>query len=165
MASLDKFKLSLVTWDSDKDQFGFQDWMDQMSSIVRSTPYGDELEGFLDHKLDRVEIRRATIPSFLTDDPDFDPPSDPSLGAGKGSNPPTGDGESKGLSSPRIDISGEVLEDESESMAQKDSESDLSKSDSAHSSAFTLGKASKPFSKLAATTEQDLKSCSFSTWL
>lgn len=72
MASLDKFKINAVVWDSDKEPSKFTTWLDTMSSIVRSMEHGPALESFLDHKLERRRHQCATIPSFLASDPDFD---------------------------------------------------------------------------------------------
>ena len=73
MTSLEKFKLSVVTWDSDKDPSGFANWMDTMSALVRATEDGPPLEDFLDRKLNRRRQQRITIPSFIMDDDDFAP--------------------------------------------------------------------------------------------
>ena len=54
MVSLEKFKLSLVSWDSDKDPGGYPKWVKQWYSVVRSTKWGSQLESFLDRKLKRV---------------------------------------------------------------------------------------------------------------
>ena len=48
MTTLDKFKISAVSWDSDKDPFGFNKWMNGISAIVRSIEHGPPLEKFLD---------------------------------------------------------------------------------------------------------------------
>ena len=53
MAPMEKFKLSALTWDSDKNPAGFNKWMMHFSSLVRATEHGPELEDFLDAKLDR----------------------------------------------------------------------------------------------------------------
>ena len=71
MVSLEKFKLSLVSWDSDKDPGGYPKWVKQWSSVVRSTKWGSQLESFLDRKLKRKFSTKATIPSFLTEDEDL----------------------------------------------------------------------------------------------
>ena len=71
MVSIDKFKLSAVTWDSDKNPTGFTKWMSEFSSLVASTEHGATLEKFLDEKLDRRKHTRVTVPSFITTDDDF----------------------------------------------------------------------------------------------
>ena len=71
MASLDKFKITALVWDSDKDPSGFFIWMENMSSLVRATADGQPLEVLLDSKLRRVSVRAASIPSFILNDPDF----------------------------------------------------------------------------------------------
>ena len=68
MVSLEKFKLSLVSWDSDKDPGGYPKWVKQWSSVVRSTKWGSQLESFLDRKLKRKFSTKSIIPSFLTED-------------------------------------------------------------------------------------------------
>ena len=71
MVSLEKFKLSLVSWDSDKDPCGYPKWVKQWSSVVRSTKWGSQLEYFLDRKLKRKFSTKSIIPSFLTEDEDL----------------------------------------------------------------------------------------------
>ena len=71
MVSLEKFKLSLVSWDSDKDPGGYPKWVKQWSSVVRSTKWGSQLESFLDRKLKRKFSTKSIIPSFLTEDEDL----------------------------------------------------------------------------------------------
>ena len=71
MASLDRYKLSSEQWDSDKDPEGFPSFMYTMSAMVRAIAHGNELENFIDRKLDRARGQSVTIPSFLLDDPDF----------------------------------------------------------------------------------------------
>ena len=79
MTTLEKFRLSSVTWDSDRDPNGFLKWSSLISSLVRSTQHGAVLEDFLDAKLGRRVYKPSTVPSFLAD-PDFDMP-DTSAGA------------------------------------------------------------------------------------
>ena len=74
MASIDKFKLNAVTWDSDKDPNGFSKFMDTISSMVRATEHGPPLEDFLDRKLSRHKSRHVTVPSFISGDADFAAP-------------------------------------------------------------------------------------------
>ena len=73
MAQLDKFKITALTWDSDKDPSGFYIWMENMSSLVRATAHGAPLEQMLDVKLRRPMVQAASIPSFILNDPDFAP--------------------------------------------------------------------------------------------
>ena len=70
MASLDKYKITAVTWDSDKDPNGFSRWLDTFSAVVRATHHGALLEDFLDRKLDRQHARSSMIPFYITTDPD-----------------------------------------------------------------------------------------------
>jgi hypothetical protein len=74
MTTLEKFRLNSVVWDSDKDPNGFHKWIGIMGSLVRATAGGAALEEFLDAKLGRVLARPATVPSFLSADPDFESP-------------------------------------------------------------------------------------------
>ena len=76
MTALEKFKLSVVTWDSDKEPAGFDRWMGTLSALVRATEHGPPLEHFLDRKLGRRRQQKITIPSFITDDEDFDAPAE-----------------------------------------------------------------------------------------
>ena len=72
MATLEKFKLSALTYDYDKDPKGFFIWIESMGGFVRSTEGGPDLEDMLDSKLHRKPDVGKMIPSFLQD-PDFDP--------------------------------------------------------------------------------------------
>ena len=74
MVSIDKFKLSSVVWDSDKNPTGFTKWMSDFSALVASTEHGATLEKFLDEKLGRQKHHSVTVPSYITGDDDFDDP-------------------------------------------------------------------------------------------
>ena len=71
MTSLDKYKLSSVTWDSDKEPGKFVNFMMLMSSMGRAIAYGSAIEDFLDRKLGRKKHIAVSTPSFLTEDPEF----------------------------------------------------------------------------------------------
>ena len=71
MASLDRYKLSSATWDSDKEPHKFVEFMYLMSSMVRAIAHGTQIEDFLDRKLNRRKHQAVSTPSFLTSDPDF----------------------------------------------------------------------------------------------
>jgi hypothetical protein len=71
MAQMDRFKITNVAWDSDRDPGGFTKWVNTFSALVRSTAHGAALEDYLDAKLNRKKTLRMAIPSCLTDDPDF----------------------------------------------------------------------------------------------
>jgi hypothetical protein len=75
MASLDKYKLTSVTWDSDKSPTKFCDFMFEMSAMVRAIDHGNILEDFLDAKLGRAVHQHVTTPTFLSNDPEFVKPS------------------------------------------------------------------------------------------
>ena len=78
MVSIDKFKLSSVVWDSDKNPTGFTKWMNDFGSLVASTKHGAVLETFLDEKLGREKHLATTVPSYISTDDDFAaPPPDP----------------------------------------------------------------------------------------
>ena len=70
MVSIDKFKLSSVTWDSDKNPTGFTKWMNDFGSLVASTEHGAILETFLDQKLGREKHLATTVPSYISKDDD-----------------------------------------------------------------------------------------------
>ena len=72
MATLEKFRLSAVTWNSDTDPDGFLKWIGTMSNLVRSTQHGEDLEIFIDEKLGRNTFKPSTIPTFILGDSDFD---------------------------------------------------------------------------------------------
>ena len=73
MTDLDKFKVSTLTWDSDKDPTQFHLWIENMGCIVRTIKHGPELEDMLDSKLRRQKPLDTSIPTFLREDPDFAP--------------------------------------------------------------------------------------------
>ena len=75
MATLEKFKLSALSYDYDKEPKGFFIWLESMGGFVRSTDGGADLEDMLDSKLHRKPNIGKMIPSFLQD-PDFDPVPD-----------------------------------------------------------------------------------------
>ena len=77
MASLDKYKLSSVTWDSDKEPGRFVQFMMLMSAMVRAIAHGSEIEDFLDKKLGRQKHIAVSTPSFLSNDPEFRRPDGP----------------------------------------------------------------------------------------
>ena len=74
MVSIDKFKLSSVVWESDKNPNGFTKWMNDFGSLVASTEHGAVLESFLDQKLGREKHLAATVPSYISTDDDFAAP-------------------------------------------------------------------------------------------
>ena len=73
MASVDKLKLSTITWDSDKDPAKFSRFVEDFSAMVRMLGRAGELiEDFLDQKLAHHSSHsRKTTPSFILDDPQF----------------------------------------------------------------------------------------------
>lgn len=78
---LEKFKLSVITWDSGKDPGDFQLFMDRISPIVRQLgDGGDTIETFLDHVLKRDVRTGFQTPKFITENPAFQLPDlDPEL--------------------------------------------------------------------------------------
>ena len=72
MASLGSYKLSPAQhWDSYSNPYGFNDWIKEMSSLVRTLKKGDILENFLDEKLKRVAKHSSLMSKVLLDDEDF----------------------------------------------------------------------------------------------
>ena len=69
MAELDKFKLSSLSWDGDKDEDQFYIFLENFGSMVRSTRDGHYLEEMLDSKLRRKKLATQSIPSFLLPPP------------------------------------------------------------------------------------------------
>ena len=57
--SLEKFKLTAVAWDSDKDPGGYHLWIENFGSMVRATEHGSLLEDMLDSKLGRVKVAKS----------------------------------------------------------------------------------------------------------
>ena len=72
MADLDRLKLKFESWNSDREDFVI--WMNSVTAVVRSLRHGDELEDWLDVKLQRVVHQDMMISSIIADDPDFQPP-------------------------------------------------------------------------------------------
>ena len=64
--------MSGMTWDSDGNPSGFHDFVDNLDSMARTVEGGPPLIDWLDCKLDRNVCQDATVPSFLSKDPDFD---------------------------------------------------------------------------------------------
>jgi len=73
MATLEKFKLSALSFDYDKDPKGMFIWLESFGGFVASTEGGPDLEDMLDSKLHRQKAADGAIPSFLLNDPDFGP--------------------------------------------------------------------------------------------
>ena len=72
MADLERFKLSNLFWDGDKDEDGFFVFLENFgSNMVRSTLNGYHLENMLDSKLRRSSMSQGSVPSYILDDPDF----------------------------------------------------------------------------------------------
>ena len=74
MASLEKLKISVVSWNGDTDPRNFYMWCEHMDSMVRSTRGGLPLIELLDSKLKRDRSSVVATPSYLLEDPDFAPP-------------------------------------------------------------------------------------------
>ena len=71
-ADLDRLKLKSNPWNSDKEDFTI--WMMGVTAVVRSLRHGNEIEDWLDVKLDRDLHQAMMVSSLITDDPDFDIP-------------------------------------------------------------------------------------------
>ena len=63
MATIEKLKVSAYSWDSSKDPNGGFRWLENLSSMVGTTQYGEEIESFLDMKLERNVAKPATVPT------------------------------------------------------------------------------------------------------
>ena len=66
--------MSALTWDSDKNPNGFNHFVSQMDGMARNMKGGPELIEFADYKLDRKTVKESTVPTFISEDPDFDDP-------------------------------------------------------------------------------------------
>ena len=71
MASLGSIKVQHILWDSDKDPFGFNQWLSEFSDMVRALKGGEVLELFLDEKLKRLMRHASMVSKILLDDGDF----------------------------------------------------------------------------------------------
>ena len=71
MADLERFKLSSLQWDGDKDEDGFFSCVENFGNIAKSIAYGPMLEDMLDSKLRRAKVAQGAIPSYILNDPDF----------------------------------------------------------------------------------------------
>ena len=71
MASIERLKVSIPVWESDKDPAGYQKWAETMSGLVRSCEGGPELENYKEEKIGVTQTKQRSIPSFLKNDPDF----------------------------------------------------------------------------------------------
>ena len=75
MASIDKLKVSTQLWNTTKNPDGFIQFSDSFGSVARSLKHGNIIENFLDFKLRRKVKRRNNVPTFTSNDPDFDRPN------------------------------------------------------------------------------------------
>ena len=71
MADLERFKLSNLFWEGDKNEDGFYIFLENVVNMVRSTGNGFHLEDMLDSKLRRAAMSQGSVPSCLLLDPDF----------------------------------------------------------------------------------------------
>ena len=71
MASIDRVKVSVPVWDSDKDPGGYRKWATVVAGMVRSCKGGLELESFKEQKMGVPQSAAKIVPSFLSNDPDF----------------------------------------------------------------------------------------------
>ena len=71
MADLEKFKLSSLFWEGDKNEEGFFVFLENFGNMVRSTASGFHLENMLDSKLRRASMMKGSVPSCLLLDSDF----------------------------------------------------------------------------------------------
>ena len=71
---IDKIKLKFEPWHCDKEPYGFVNFMESASAVIRSAKHGNELEDYLDVKLDRGTFQPMMVSSILENDPDFAEP-------------------------------------------------------------------------------------------
>ena len=72
MTTLDKFKISALSWNGDEALEKYVSWDEQMSSLVRATADGIPLEDFYCTKVGKPLMQQVAVPSYLMNDPDFD---------------------------------------------------------------------------------------------
>ena len=68
MASLSHFKLDrlIPTWNYDNEPAKAPAHIDKVATVFRQVEYGDEIEAFMDYKLDRNTAAQTQQPSFLS---------------------------------------------------------------------------------------------------
>ena len=71
MANMDRLKLKFTTWYCDKEPYGFVEFMQATTAVMRSIDHGNEIEDYLDVKLDRARHVDMMVSSIIDDDPDF----------------------------------------------------------------------------------------------
>ena len=71
---IDKIKLKFEPWHCDKNPHDFVTFMESMSAVIRSVKHGNELEDYLDVKLERGTYQPMMISAILEADPDFEEP-------------------------------------------------------------------------------------------
>ena len=76
MANMDRLKLKFTTWYCDKEPYGFVEFMQATTAVMRSIDHGNEIEDYLDVKLDRARHVDMMVSSIIDDDPDFFDPLD-----------------------------------------------------------------------------------------
>ena len=69
MADLEKFKLSSLFWEGDKNEEGFFVHLENFGSMVRSTASGYHLDDMLDFKLRQASITKGSVPSCVLMEP------------------------------------------------------------------------------------------------
>ena len=71
MANMDRLKLKFTTWYCDKEPYGFVEFMQATTAVMRSIDHGNEIEDYLDVKLDRARHVDMMVSSIMDGDPDF----------------------------------------------------------------------------------------------
>ena len=66
---LDRLKLKFEPWQSDREDFVL--WMNSVTGVVRSLTHSDEIEDWLDRKLERTYCQEMMVSALITEDPDF----------------------------------------------------------------------------------------------
>ena len=69
MADLEKYKLSSLYSEGDKNEEGFFVYLENFDSMVRSTASGYHLDDMLDSKLRQASITKGSVPSCLLMEP------------------------------------------------------------------------------------------------
>ena len=118
MANMDRLKLKFTTWYCDKEPYGFVEFMQSTTAVMRSIDHGNEIEDYLDVKLDRARHVDMMVSSIIDDDPDFFDPTD---GGDTGANPSGASGETEASSNNTTSSTSTVLTVETVQASQSQS--------------------------------------------
>ena len=73
MASIDRVKVTIPVWDSDKNPNEYRKWSSVLSGMVRSCKGGLELESYREEKMGITSTKAKIVPTYILSDPDFSP--------------------------------------------------------------------------------------------